>query len=67
MKRLAIAKKKCLYIKYHLDTRYSEKSISTHDGQRVDAVKCDTLMDLKKLVNEYECIGIDEGQFVRRI
>lgn len=66
MKRLQIAKKKCLYIKYLHDVRYSKDCIATHNNEQVAAIPCDRLSDLEKLILEYECIGIDEGQFVSK-
>ena len=66
LKRFQFANHKCLIIKYQHDNRYSEQEeITTHDQQRMSAVTCIKLGDLKKnsLVAECSVIGIDEGQF----
>ncbi|GIX78626.1 thymidine kinase, cytosolic [Caerostris extrusa] len=63
LKKYQIANHKCLIIKYPHDTRYSEKEISTHDKQTLDAVSVGILSDLKNQTEHYSVIGIDEGQF----
>lgn len=64
MKRYSIAKKKCLYIKYLDDDRYSLSNISTHDFQKCGAVAYKRLADIDiSIILKYDCIGIDEGQF----
>lgn len=67
LKRFQFAKHSCLIIKYHRDQRFTEKDeIITHDHQKMAAVACVKLYDLKKnhnLLSEYSIIGIDEGQF----
>lgn len=63
IKRMNLADKKCLVIKYKSDNRYSVDSISTHDHQLYKASSCENLLDLKNLVDSYDTIGIDEGQF----
>ena len=66
IKRHTIAKRKCVVLKYIKDTRYSNKNtLSTHDLVQYNAIPCDKLEDVKKKVikEEYDVIGIDEGQF----
>lgn len=65
-KRYAIAKKKCLIIKYSGDTRYSEDTtlLSTHDEYSIKAIPLDKL-EIKKEYDEYDVILIDEGQFFK--
>lgn len=63
IKRYRVASKKCLLIKYANDTRYSEECVSTHDKQMQKAVSCKDLMEVKDIADEYEVIGVDEGQF----
>ncbi|CAL1282816.1 unnamed protein product [Larinioides sclopetarius] len=63
LRKYQIANHKCLIIKYSHDTRYSEKEISTHDRQTLDAISVATLSDLKNQAENYSVIGIDEGQF----
>ena len=64
MKRYLIAEKKCLIINYAKDNRYSnENVVSTHDKQTMKASKFNKLSDADDIVESYEIIGIDEGQF----
>jgi thymidine kinase len=63
MKRFQVAKKKCLYIKYLHDTRFSKDCIATHNNEQIAAVPCDNLTDLEKFLDSYDCFGVDEGQF----
>ncbi|KAL4241010.1 Thymidine kinase [Mactra antiquata] len=63
MKRYQIANYKCIVIKYAKDTRYDEGGIATHDRQTLPAVAATELKELQRLSEEYEIIGIDEGQF----
>lgn len=62
MRRLEVAKKKCLYIKYKQDTRYSKDCIATHNNETRKAAPCDKLTEIDNL-EDFECIGVDEGQF----
>eukprot|EP00761_Pharyngomonas_kirbyi_P013555 gb/GECH01013584.1/.p1 GENE.gb/GECH01013584.1/~~gb/GECH01013584.1/.p1 ORF type:complete len:220 (+),score=44.22 gb/GECH01013584.1/:1-660(+) len=63
IKRYTIAQKKCLLIKYRKDTRYSDDCMATHDRQQVMALPCDQLSETEEIMNKYDVIGIDEGQF----
>lgn len=67
-----IAKQKCLLIKYNEDTRYSVEKVVSHDGVSKDipTMVLGKLSDLNEALfmkeiytNDYEVIGIDEGQF----
>jgi len=56
--------KRCLYIKYSGDVRYDSKSvIATHDLVKQDAVSVQKFADIGDSWKNYDCIGIDEGQF----
>ena len=63
LKRYQIANYNCLIVKYAKDVRYDENSIATHDKQTLKAVSADKLRELKVNFDEYDVIGIDEGQF----
>lgn len=67
IKRYRVASKSCLVIKYANDTRYSDKCVSTHDQQMIEAVSCDRLMDVQEKALDFDIIGIDEGQFFEDI
>ena len=58
-----MAEKECIVIKYANDTRYSEKCVSTHDKQMIEAISCTLLSEVEDKVSHYDVIGIDEGQF----
>lgn len=58
----------CVVIKYDKDTRYSKNKFSTHDLQQTDAIACNgKLMSIYNEIQEYDIVGIDEGQFFEDI
>jgi len=64
LKRYKVAKYEVLIIKYAKDVRYDELSIATHDKQTLMASEAATsLTDLTNKADDYDVIGIDEGQF----
>ena len=64
MKRYLIAEKKCLIINYAKDNRYSKENVvSTHDKQTMKASKFTLLSEAEHMVDDYDIIGVDEGQF----
>jgi thymidine kinase len=63
IRRYNVAKKKCLIIKYKKDTRYSEECAATHDKQTETAKACEKLSEVLPIVDQFDVIGIDEGQF----
>ena len=67
LQRMKIAKYNCLIVKYANDKRYTdEELIATHDKQMMEAVSATRLDNLKSKYNifdDYDVIGIDEGQF----
>lgn len=63
IKRYRVASKKCLVIKYSKDTRYSDNCVSTHDKQMIEAVSWENLADVQEKAQDFDIIGIDEGQF----
>lgn len=65
--RYQFASKKCLVIKYAKDTRYSDKCVSTHDKQMIEAVSCVSLSEIEEKAVDFDIIGIDEGQFFEEI
>ncbi|XP_022317984.2 thymidine kinase, cytosolic-like isoform X2 [Crassostrea virginica] len=67
MKRYQIANYKCLVVKYSKDDRYDKEGIATHDRQTLAAIPADILEQVKAEAENYEVIGIDEGQFFKDI
>ena len=67
LQRFKIARYNCLIVKYENDKRYTdEASIATHDKQMLQAVNATKLNDLRSkfnIIDDYDVIGIDEGQF----
>ncbi len=66
LQRNSIAKKKCLFIKHSIDTRYGGKNVNHagHEYTGFDVVSCDRLSSLdSELWYAYDVIGVDELQF----
>lgn len=63
VRRLEIAGRKCLHIKYVADTRYDAECITTHDNNKIKAVCVKTLAEIGDKWKNYDVIGVDEGQF----
>ncbi|QRI42827.1 thymidine kinase [Cheloniid poxvirus 1] len=66
IRRFMISNRKCLIIKHCIDSRYTEgdlKAIYTHDKISMEALISDNLLKLVPTLDEFEVIGIDEGQF----
>ena len=64
LKRYQIARYSCLIVKYAKDLRYDQESIATHDQQTLKAVVSgDKLSDITVNLDDYDVVGIDEGQF----
>ncbi|HET7565052.1 MAG TPA: thymidine kinase [Gemmatimonadaceae bacterium] len=66
VRRAIIAKKKVQVFKSHLDDRYHGVfAISSHDGQKVEALPVDSSMQIAQQVNDLaDVIAIDEAQFL---
>lgn len=63
IKRYQIAARRCLTIKYANDNRYSDSDMSAHDGQTIAAVQANSLLNLLDKADDFDVIGLDEGQF----
>lgn len=50
-------------IKHSIDNRYSNNNVSTHDQIQREAIAVSSLFDAWDKVQDFEVIGIDEGQF----
>ena len=66
VRRAIIAKKKVQVFKSHLDDRYHGVfAISSHDGQKVEAIAVDSSLQIAEQVNDLaDVIAIDEAQFL---
>lgn len=63
LKRYQVAQYEVLIVRYAKDVRYSEDGIATHCGQSLPAVSASALSELTEQADNYDVIGIDEGQF----
>ncbi len=63
IRRYRFAKKSCIIVKYRLDTRYAKEEVATHDRQLMDAIPALTLAEVYSTLQQFDVIGIDEGQF----
>jgi thymidine kinase len=65
--RYQIAKKSCILIKYIHDNRYDNRCIATHDhyikNDGTQTIATQELFTVQHMTQDYEVIGIDEGQF----
>jgi thymidine kinase len=68
-KKYNICKYNCILIKYLNDTRYSNNQIITHDKQyvQIKTLNLDNITNSLQELNNYDVIGIDEGQFFKDI
>lgn len=63
LKRYQVAQYEVLIVKYDKDVRYNDGGIATHCGQTLPALATSCLTDLTTRAENYDVIGIDEGQF----
>jgi len=66
LKRYQVAQYKVMIVKYAKDVRYDEEGIATHCGMKIPATVSTTKLELitnNILKEDYDVIGIDEGQF----
>ena len=57
IKRRAIAKSRCLLIKYAKDTRYDNECMATHDNVTMAAVSVNRVMEAWDTAQTYSVIG----------
>eukprot|EP01083_Nonionella_stella_P287905 980069_1 len=63
IRRYTFANYKCAVVKYKNDQRYSSEKAATHDKVTLQAYSCIELSEVDDLVNDFDVIAIDEGQF----
>jgi len=65
LERASIARKKVVLLRPHIDNRYSEDSLVSHNGTQMQAEQIRSVGDLYKHLNSpVHVIGIDEAQFL---
>ena len=55
--------KNIIAFKHDIDDRFSSTQIGTHDQKFINAISCSKLLSCYSVAINYDCIGIDEGQF----
>ncbi|KAK0400142.1 hypothetical protein QR680_003375 [Steinernema hermaphroditum] len=63
LNRYELAGKKTVLVKYAKDNRYDSEMASTHDAKKMKALKALRLSDVINTIQQYQVIGVDEGQF----
>ena len=63
LRRAQIAKQKVKIFKPGIDARYSENSIVSHNEQSLPSILIDDIIEVLKLSEDAQVIGIDEAQF----
>lgn len=65
LRRAEIARQKVQVFKPHLDNRYGEATVNSHDGRVADAIPIERTQEiLTHLAGDTTVVGIDEGQFL---
>lgn len=63
LKRYKFANHRCIIIRYAKDNRYASDRVATHDCQYLPAVLATEFRSLSLNYEDFDAIGIDEGQF----
>ena len=63
LRRAQIAKQKVKIFKPRIDARYSKNSIVSHNEQSLPSILIDDIIEVLKLSEDAQVIGIDEAQF----
>tara|TARA_B100001250_G_scaffold343272_1_gene311884 strand:- start:899 stop:1429 length:531 start_codon:yes stop_codon:yes gene_type:complete len=64
--RVKSSKKKFLFIKPKLDSRYNKGTINTHSGKKKGALVVDSLSEIFSKLNCVNLVAIDEAQFFEK-
>jgi len=63
LRRYEIAKRRCKLITSTKNTRAGPGLLDTHGGEQHDCDKCTSLSELECVLDDYDVIAVDEGQF----
>lgn len=63
MKRAKIARQKVEIFKPHVDVRYSEEDVVSHEGNSIPSTPVETAASILLLSSDTDVVGIDEAQF----
>ncbi len=63
LKRARIARQKVEIFKPHIDKRYSEEDVVSHNANAIRSIPVESASQILFYANEFDVIGIDEAQF----
>lgn len=63
LNRARIAKQRVEIFKPHIDKRYSEEDVVSHDSKAIQSIPVESASQILFYTNDMEVIGIDEAQF----
>ncbi len=63
LKRARFAKQNIKIFKPSVDTRYSSKSVVSHDSNELDSVPVNSSSKIEQFIQDIDVVGIDEAQF----
>jgi thymidine kinase len=63
LRRAKFANQKVEIFKPKTDSRYSDNSVVSHDENAIDSIVVESSMDILRLSNDNNVIGVDEAQF----
>ena len=63
LNRARIAKQRVEIFKPHIDKRYSEEDVVSHDANTIHSIPVESASQILFYANEVDVIGIDEAQF----
>ncbi|MGE4541160.1 MAG: thymidine kinase [Bacteroidales bacterium] len=63
LNRARIAKQRVEIFKPHIDKRYSEEDVVSHDSKAIQSISVESASQILFYANDMEVIGIDEAQF----
>ena len=66
LRRARDSRKNVLLIKPKLDSRYTKSSITTHSGEKIDALVVNSVKDIFNRLSNINIVVIDEAQFFER-
>ncbi|MDY0086907.1 MAG: thymidine kinase, partial [Bacteroidales bacterium] len=63
LNRARIARQRVEIFKPHIDKRYSEEDVVSHDSKAIQSIPVESASQILFYANDMEVIGIDEAQF----
>ena len=66
LRRVKKANKNFLLLKPSLDSRYDKSSVTTHSGEKLDAIVVNSVAEIFDKLNNINLLAIDEAQFFQK-